>query len=169
MTKLQYIIVWNYSKNQALKWSFFLHYRISIFAYCFRSSCALTLNIRILCFKVKGDYILGFLSSTAHQFLRFQKALLTKIEIYGILMAEGKLNTEYMRFNFRAPRMSEFTRWPHLWPSTDLDCAETVWTRAPESTVFGLESIKKQIKVVKKLSFISSGAGDRGFSDGSKI
>ena len=31
LTKLQYIIVWNYSKNQALKWSFFFDFCVSKF------------------------------------------------------------------------------------------------------------------------------------------
>ena len=40
---------------------------------------------------------------------------------------------------------------------------ETVLTRASESIVFGLKSIKKSTKVVKKRWRICSGTGDRGF------
>jgi hypothetical protein len=52
----------------------------------------------------------AFSLSAAMQILSFQKGLLTKIEMYGILMAEGKLNTGYMRFNFRALSLTEIAR-----------------------------------------------------------
>ena len=68
-----------------------------------------------------------------------------------------------MRFNFRALSLAKLARWPHLWPSTDLDCVETVLTRAPESTVFGLKSTKKQTKVVKRLLRDASGTGGLEF------
>ena len=40
--------------------------------------------------------------------------------------------------------------WPQFWPSTELDYVETVWTRASESTVFGLKSTENMRKTRKK-------------------
>ena len=57
----------------------------------------------------------------------------------------------------------ENSPWPHLWPSTDSDYVETVLTRASESIVFGLKSIKKSTKVVKKQWRICSGRRSRKF------
>ena len=53
--------------------------------------------------------------------------------------------------------------WPHLWPSTASDYVETVRTRASESIVFGLKSIKKSTKLVKKRWRICSGRWSREF------
>ena len=46
--------------------------------------------------------------------------------------------------------IAKYCVWPHLWPSTGLDYLETVLTRAPESTVFGLKSTKNAPKSLKK-------------------
>ena len=59
--------------------------------------------------------------------------------------------------------LDRIVAWPHLWPSTASDYVETVRTRASESIVFGLKSIKKSTKVVKKRWRICSGPRGRVF------
>ena len=46
--------------------------------------------------------------------------------------------------------IAKYRVWPHLWPSTELDYLETMLTRAPESTVFGLKSTENAPKSLKK-------------------
>ena len=53
--------------------------------------------------------------------------------------------------------------WPHLWPSTELDYVETMFTRASESTDFGLKSPEKPCKLSKKLPIDLSGRRSRKF------
>ena len=99
-----------------------------------------------------------FLSSTAHQFLRFEQRWLTNLSKYGILTAEEKTwhgvnRLVTLRYEFAiiaAWVLDRIVAWPQFWPSTELDYMETVLTRALESTVFGLKSIEKSWKSRKK-------------------
>ena len=59
--------------------------------------------------------------------------------------------------------LDENSAWPHLWPSTASDYVETVFARAPESTVFGLKSTEKSRKSLKNQVCNSSGRRSRKF------
>ena len=67
-----------------------------------------------------------------------------------------------MRFKyFRLGLSVQKVGWPHLWPSTDLDCVETVRTRASESIGFRHKSTEKSQKSLKNQVCNSSGRRGR--------